>query len=60
VDRTTGEVDGKNFRAGDIVDSKEFWMSIFKETDFASYIKRRYSLDTEGSLVYDEEDNTEV
>ena len=25
VDRTTGEVSGKNFRAADIVDSKEFW-----------------------------------
>ena len=56
VDRTTGEVDGKNFRAGDIVDSKEFWMTLFQETDFAAYIKRKYSLDTEGSLVYDDED----
>ena len=56
VDRTTGEVDGKNFRAADIVDSKEFWLTIFKETDFAAYIKRKYSLDTEGSLVYDEEE----
>ena len=56
VDRTTGEVDGKNFRANDIVDSKEFWMTLFQETDFAAYIKRKYSLDTEGSLVYDDED----
>lgn len=58
VDRSTGEVDGKNFRASDIVDSKEFWLDIFKNTDFSSYIKRRYSLDTEGSLVYNDEDNT--
>lgn len=56
VDRTTGEVSGKNFRAADIVDSKEFWMNIFKETDFADYIKKRYSLDTEGTLVYEEDE----
>ena len=55
VDRETGEVGGKNYRAGDIVDSKEFWMNIFQTTDFASYIKRKYSLDSEGSLVYDDE-----
>lgn len=57
VNRDTGEVDGKNFRAADIVDSKEFWMSIFEKTDFAAYIKRKYSLDTEGSLVYDDDDD---
>jgi hypothetical protein len=56
VDRKTGEVSGKNFRAADIVDSKEFWMTIFQETDFADYIKNKYSLDNEGSLVYDDED----
>jgi hypothetical protein len=57
VDRATGEVDGKNFRAGDIVDSKEFWMTMFQETDFAAFIKRKYSLDTEGSLVYEDEES---
>jgi hypothetical protein len=30
-------------------------MTIFKETDFSAYIKRKYSLDTEGTLVYDDE-----
>ena len=61
VDRTTGEVSGKNFRAADIVDSKEFWMTIFQDTDFAAYIKRKYSLDTEGTLVYnDEEEEAEA
>jgi len=54
VDRSTGEVDGKNFRAGDIVDNRDFWLNIFETTDFNEYIKKRYSLDTEGSLVYDE------
>ena len=60
VDRTTGEVSGKNFRAADIVDSKEFWMTIFQETDFAAYIKRKYSLDTEGTLVYNDEEEVEA
>ena len=55
VDRTTGEVEGKNYRAADIVDNKEFWMDMFKNTDFADYIKNKYSLDNEGSLVYDDE-----
>lgn len=59
VDRTTGEVSGKNYRAGEIVDNRDFWMTIFKETDFALYIKRKYSLDTEGSLVYND-DETEA
>ena len=58
VDRETGEVEGKNYRAGDIVDNKEFWMDMFKNTDFAEYIKNKYSLDNEGSLVYDDEPET--
>lgn len=54
VDRTTGEVSGKNYRAADIVDSKDFWVNIFDTTDFADYLKKKYSLDTEGSLMYDD------
>jgi len=56
VDRKTGEVDGKNFRANDIVDNKDFWMNIFKTTDFAEYIKNKFSLDNEGSLVYNDDE----
>jgi RecA/RadA recombinase len=56
VDRTTGEVGGKNYRAGDIVDSKEFWMNIFATTDFAEYIRKHFSLDNEGSLVYEDDE----
>lgn len=54
VDRTTGEIDGKNYRAGDIVDNKEFWMNIFKNTDFAKYIETRYKIAT-GSIMEDED-----
>lgn len=56
VDRQTGEVDGKNYRANEIVDNRDFWITLFQETDFGAYIKRKYSLDTEGSLVYNDED----
>ena len=57
VDRSTGEVSGKNYRAGDIVDSKEFWLNMMSTTDFAAWIKKRYSLDTEGSLVYNDDED---
>lgn len=57
VNRETGEIDGKNMRAADIVDNKELWIKIFKETDFAEYIKKKYSLST-GSLM--EQDDEEL
>jgi len=56
VDRATGEVSGKNYRANEIVDNRDFWITLFQETDFGAYIKRKYSLDTEGSLVYNDEE----
>lgn len=57
VNRETGEIDGKNMRAADIVDNKELWLKLFKETDFAEYIKKKYSLST-GSLM--EQDDEEL
>jgi hypothetical protein len=44
VDQETGEIMGKNYRAADIVDNGDFWKMIFEETNFASWIKNRYSL----------------
>ena len=44
VDRSTGEIMEPNMRANDIVDNKDFWMKIFKDTDFAKYIQNRYTL----------------
>jgi RecA/RadA recombinase len=55
VNRETGEVGTKNFRAGDIVDNKDFWMTILKETDFATWLKNKFSLDSEGSLFSDDD-----
>jgi len=56
VDRTTGEIDSKNMRAGDIVDNKELWTKMFNETDFKQYIENKYKMST-GSLLEIEGDD---
>ena len=54
VDMETGEVKEPNMRAKDIVDNKEFWIKMFKDTNFSDYIKNRYSLTT-GSIMEDDD-----
>jgi RecA/RadA recombinase len=54
VDRETGEIQAPNMRAGDIVDNKDFWIKMFKETDFAKYIETRYKIGL-GAILEDEE-----
>ncbi len=54
VDQETGEISGKNYRAGDIVDNGDFWKTIFEETNFADWIKNKYSLGT-GDIMRDDE-----
>ena len=54
VDKETGEVGSKNYRAGDIVDNKDFWVTILKETDFATWLKNKFSLDSDMSLMSDD------
>lgn len=54
VNRTTGEIEPKNYRANDIVDNKEFWMDMFKNTDFARYIENRYKIAI-GAIMEDED-----
>lgn len=53
VDQETGEL-GKNQRAGDIVDDKDFWKMVFEKTDFANWLKNKYTL-AHGSIL--EEDD---
>lgn len=53
VDKETGEM-STNMRAGDIVDNKEFWTKMFKETDFAKYIENRYKIGL-GAILDEEE-----
>jgi RecA/RadA recombinase len=56
VNRETGELEQPNMRASDIVDNKEFWTKMFKETDFSKYIEKRYKIGL-GSILEDEEDS---
>lgn len=58
VDKETGEL-GKNNRAGDIVDNSDFWKTILEETDFANWIKNKYSIGTGEIMSDDEEDNND-
>lgn len=55
VDQTTGEL-GKNNRAADIVDNNDFWKTLLDETNFAEWIKNKYSIGTGEILSNDEED----
>ena len=57
VDRNTGELKAPNMRASDIVDNKEFWTDMFKNTDFAKYIENQYKIGL-GSIL--EEENAEL
>lgn len=59
VDRSTGEILAPNMRVNDIVDNKDFWMTIFQETDFAKYIENRYKIAV-GSIMEEEDDSESV
>ena len=55
VDRKTGELKQPNMRAGEIVNNKNFWMELFKETDFAKYIENRYKMATAAIMETEDE-----
>jgi RecA/RadA recombinase len=57
VDRSTGEVTGQKMRAADIEDNGAVWKDILTKTDFASYIKNKYTL-VGGSLI--QQDDVEI
>jgi hypothetical protein len=54
VDRETGEI-GKNHRAGDIVDNRDFWKSVLEESNLAEWIKNKYTL-AAGEIIKDDEE----
>jgi RecA/RadA recombinase len=56
VNSETGEL-STNMRAGDIVDNRDFWMSVFQETNFADWIRNKYTLAVGEILSDDNEDN---
>jgi RecA/RadA recombinase len=58
VNRETGEVIAPNMRAADIVDNGELWKDIFKTTDFADYIKNRYSI-AHGAIMGEEDETNQ-
>jgi len=55
VNRETGEIDSKNMRAAEIVDNKEFWLKMFRETNIGEFIKNKYSLASSTIMEDDEE-----
>ena len=55
VDRSTGEVTGTKMRAADIEDNGAVWKEVLTKTDFANFIKSKYTL-VGGSLIQQEED----
>jgi RecA/RadA recombinase len=58
VDRTTGEVSGTKMRADAIEDNKDVWKQILSTTDFADFIKNKYTL-ASGSLISSDIDDEE-
>lgn len=54
VNQETGEI-GKNHRAGDIVDNREFWKSVLEESNLAEWIKDKYTLSA-GEIIKDDEE----
>lgn len=54
VDRETGEVVEPNMRASQIESSMEFWVNIFKDTDFKDFIEKKYCVSM-GDILDDDE-----
>jgi RecA/RadA recombinase len=54
VDKETGEL-SKNYRASEIDNNSDFWKDVLITTDFAGWIKNKYTLAT-GEMIHDEED----
>lgn len=52
VNRETGELTGKNFRRDDLDDDGDFWKNMFKTTDLAEFIRKKYQL-SDSQLVTD-------
>jgi len=52
VDKETGEL-SKNYRASEIDNNSEFWKDVLKTTDFASWIKNKYTM-AQGEMMENE------
>jgi hypothetical protein len=56
MDPETGELTGDKMRAKDIQNNFVFWKSVLAETNFAEYIKNRFSI-ANGSLIANNEES---
>ena len=56
INPATGEVlSEKLMRAKEITNNGDFWMKMFEETDFSTYVKNTYTIGASGSIMRDEE-----
>jgi len=60
VDRTTGEVSGAKMRAADIEDNSSIWKQLLTSTDFAQWIKSKYTLVGGNLLAAEKEEEDDV
>jgi hypothetical protein len=57
INPETGEViSEKLMRAKEVNDNKEFWLKMFEETNFASYIKSHFKIGAGGSIMRNDDD----
>lgn len=54
LNKDTGEL-GPNKRAADIIDNNDFWKTLLDTTDFADWIKNRFSL-AHGEMIEEEDE----
>jgi len=60
VDRTTGEVSGAKMRAADIEDNSSIWKQLLTSTDFAQWIKSKYTLVGGNLLAAEKEEEDDI
>lgn len=56
VDNETGEVQEPNMRASDIVNNKEIWLNMLKNTDLKNFIEKKYKASF-SNIIKEEEDS---
>jgi len=48
----------KSYREKQIINDKEFWIDIFKNTDFSDFIQKKYQIGSTSSMMDYDEDNS--
>ncbi len=46
IDRSTGDMIGQQFKEDEIINNKEFWQGMLKDTDFPEFLRQKYQLTT--------------